>query len=119
MLKYRMSLTFTIQAADKAREILKDKGLPETSGFRFSIKGGGCYGFEYSIDVENARKFDMPSKDDKIFISNDIRIIVDKKSLIFMEGTEIGWEESNFGYRFTYSNPNAKGICGCGTSFTT
>ena len=114
-----MSLMFTPQAADKAKAILKDKGFPETSGFRFSIKGGGCYGFEYSIEIENEKKFDMPSKDDEIIISNGVRIIVDKKSLIFMEGTEIDWEESNFGHRFIYSNPNAKGICGCGISFTT
>ena len=114
-----MSLTFNSKAADKAKAILKDKGLSETSGFRFSVKGGGCYGFEYNISIEKPRKFDMPSKDDKVTISNGVRIIVDKRSLTYMEGTEIGWEETNFGYRFTYSNPNSKGICGCGISFTT
>ena len=67
--------------------------------------------------VENPRRFDMPRRSEKVFVSNGTRILIDKKSLLFMDGTEIDWEEQTFGHAFVYTNPNAKGICGCGTSF--
>ncbi len=113
-----MSITLTQQAAERVKSILTERGLPETAGLRVGIKGGGCSGFEYTVDlVKQPRKFDMPSRFDKVFVSNGARILVDKKSLLFLDGTEIGWKEEEFGHSFTYTNPNASGICGCGTSF--
>lgn len=114
-----MAIQLTERAAEKVREILQERGLPETAGLRFAIKGGGCSGFEYVVDLEKSpRKFDMPSRHDKVFVSNGARILVDKKSLLFLDGTEIDWAEQQFGHAFTYTNPNARGICGCGTSFS-
>ena len=114
-----MSITLTERAAQKVQEILAEKGLPEKAGLRFAIKGGGCSGFEYVVDlVPQPRKFDMPSRHDKVFVSNGARILVDRKSLLFLDGTQIDWEEQDFGHAFVYENPNAKGICGCGTSFS-
>ena len=114
-----MSLSLTPEAAARIKEILVERGLPETAGLRVGIKGGGCSGFEYTVDlVKSPRKFDMPSRHDKVFVSNGARILVDKKSLLFLDGVEIGWEEQEFGHSFTYTNPNAKGVCGCGTSFS-
>ena len=114
-----MGISFTERAAGKVQEILQERGLPETAGLRFGIKGGGCSGFEYVVDlVANPRKFDMPGRHDKVFVSHGSRILIDKKSLLFLEGTQIDWEEQDFGHAFTYVNPNAKGICGCGTSFS-
>jgi len=70
------------RAANKVKEILTERGLPETAGLRFAIKGGGCSGFEYVVDlVESPRKFDMPSRHDKVFVDNGTRVLVDKKSL--------------------------------------
>ena len=113
-----MSVGLTERAATKVKEILEAKGLPETCGLRFAIKGGGCSGFEYHVDlVENPRRFDMPRRSEKVFVSNGTRILIDKKSLLFMDGTQIDWEEQEFGHAFVYTNPNATGICGCGTSF--
>jgi len=107
------------RAANKVKAILTERGLPETAGLRFAIKGGGCSGFEYVVDlVESPRKFDMPSRHDKVFVDNGTRVLVDKKSLLFLDGTMIDWEEQEFGHSFTYSNPNASGTCGCGTSFS-
>ncbi len=114
-----MGITLTPKAAEKIQELLEERGLPETAGLRVGIKGGGCSGFEYLVDlVKSPRKFDMPSRHDKVFISSGARILIDKKSLLFLEGTQIDWEEQKFGHSFTYENPNAKGICGCGTSFS-
>ena len=114
-----MAISMTERAATKVQEILSERGLPATAGLRVGIKGGGCSGFEYVVDlVKSPRKFDMPSRHDKVFVSNGARVLVDKKSLLFLQGTEIDWEEQEFGHSFVYTNPNAKGICGCGTSFS-
>ncbi len=114
-----MSISLTERAANKVQEILRDRELPETCGLRFAIKGGGCSGFEYEVDlVTNPRRFDMPRRSDKVFVSHGTRILIDKKSLLFLEGTEIDWEKRDFGHAFVYKNPNATGICGCGTSFS-
>ncbi|MBL4845481.1 MAG: iron-sulfur cluster assembly accessory protein [Planctomycetes bacterium] len=114
-----MAITLSDRAAVKVREILAERGLPETAGLRFAIKGGGCSGFEYVVDlVTSPRKFDMPSRHDKVFVTSGTRLLVDKKSLLFLDGTEIDWEEQEFGHSFTYTNPNASGTCGCGTSFS-
>ncbi len=112
-------ITLSERAAHKVQEILKERGLPETAGLRFAIKGGGCSGFEYVVDlVSSPRKFDMPSRHDKVFVSHGTRLLVDKKSLLFLDGTEIDWQEQEFGHSFVYQNPNASGVCGCGTSFS-
>ena len=114
-----MAVTLTERAAEKVQELLRGKGLPETAGIRFGVKGGGCSGFEYTADLESSpRKFDMPGRHDKVFVSNGARVLVDKKSLLFLDGTEIDWQEQEFGHSFTYTNPNASGVCGCGTSFS-
>ena len=114
-----MAITLTERAADRVKEILRARDLPETAGLRFAIKGGGCSGFEYQVDLEtNPRKFDMPKRHERVFVSNGARVLVDKKSLLFLDGTEIDFEQRDLGHPFVYKNPNAAGICGCGTSFS-
>lgn len=114
-----MAITVTDRAAERIKGILEERGLPDTAGLRFAIKGGGCSGFEYVVDlVTQPRKFDMPSRSDQVFVDKGIRMLVDKKSLLFLDGTQIDWEEQRFGHAFTYTNPNASGVCGCGTSFS-
>ena len=111
-------LILTENAAERIKGLLKDRGLPETAGMRFGVKGGGCSGFEYQVDVvESPRKFDMPSRHDKVFVSEGVRLLIDQKSLLFLDGMTVDWVEHNFGHSFTYTNPNATGTCGCGTSF--
>ncbi len=114
-----MGITVTSAAAERVKKVLDDRGLPPTAGLRVAIKGGGCSGFEYTVEiVEQPRKLDMPSRFEQVFVSNGTRILVDRKSLLFLDGTEIGWEKQEFGHSFTYQNPNANGLCGCGTSFS-
>jgi iron-sulfur cluster assembly protein len=114
-----MAISMTERAASRVTELLSERGLSPKAGLRFAIKGGGCSGFEYVVDlVKSPRKFDMPGRHDKVFVSHGARIVIDKKSLLFLDGTEIDFEEQEFGHAFTYSNPNAEGVCGCGTSFS-
>ena len=87
-----MAITVSDDAAERIKGILEEKGLPATAGLRIGIKGGGCSGFEYVVDlVPQPRKFDMPSRHDQVFVSNGARILIDRKSLLFLDGTEIGW----------------------------
>lgn len=112
-------INLTKNAATRIKGLLNDRGLPETAGMRFGVKGGGCAGFEYQVEVVvSPRKFDMPSRHDTVFVSEGVRLLVDKKSLLFLNGMTIDWEEHNFGHSFVYTNPNATSSCGCGTSFT-
>ena len=73
-----MAITLSTDAAERIQEILSERELPATAGLRIGIKGGGCSGFEYVVDlVPQPRKFEMPSRHDKMFVSNGARILVD------------------------------------------
>ncbi len=107
-----MAITVTDKAASKIKEILKERNLPATGGLRLALKGGGCAGFEYIVDLANeVTKFDLVTELD------GARVIVDKKSYLFLNGTEVDYQKTLMGQGFVFKNPNAKGACGCGTSF--
>lgn len=111
-------ISLTAKAATRIKELFENQGLPETACVRFAVKGGGCSGFIYSAEVAPPRKFDMPSKHDSKFISNGVRILVDKKSLLFLDGSQVDCKDTRFGHSFIYTNPNSTGSCGCGESFS-
>ena len=107
-----MAITMTEVAASKIKEILKERHVPDTGGLRLGIKGGGCSGFEYVVDLASeATKFDIVSERD------GARVICDKKSYLFLNGTEVDYQKALMGQGFVFKNPNSKGSCGCGTSF--
>ncbi|SRR5579871_1895972 len=108
-----MSITMTEKAAEKIKELVKERNLPETAGLRLGIKGGGCAGFEYVVDLSNeATKFDVVSE------SHGARVFCDKKSYLFLNGTEVDFQRTLMVQGFVFKNPAAKGGCGCGTSFS-
>ena len=80
----------------------------------FSIKSGGCSGFQYNLEPCNLE----PEKFDEIVKINDIMIKIDGGSMMHLLGTEIGWEDNLMGQKFIFSNPNAEASCGCGKSFS-
>jgi len=108
------TLQITAAAAKEFRHVLKQKGLPEDTAMRLSVKGGGCSGFEYQIDIEHneADEFDIES------MQHDIRVVVDMKSEFYMAGTVIGFNDTLMDRGFTFTNPMASGTCGCGSSFS-
>jgi iron-sulfur cluster assembly protein len=87
--------------------------INKANGIFFSVKGGGCNGFEYQLKPIN--KFD---KKDNIFIQENLHVKVCNKSLLYLLGTEIDWTQDLMGSRFTFKNPMAGASCGCGTSFS-
>ncbi len=107
------TISLSAQAAEKAREFMAAEELtPESAGLRVAVLPGGCSGFQYGLSIEEA-----PRADDAVIESHGIRIFVDPFSSQYLKGTVIGYYSSFQGSGFTFSNPNAAGGCGCGSSF--
>jgi iron-sulfur cluster assembly accessory protein len=107
-------IAVTPRAAKEFLHIVGQKGLPDDTAMRISVKGGGCSGFEYQIDIENnvADEFDIES------LQHEVRVVVDMKSEFYMNGTTIDFNDSLMERGFTFKNPMASGTCGCGSSFS-
>ena len=112
-------ITITEKAAAKIQKELDEKnshnsknGLPEMIGFRLAVKAGGCHGLEYAFYL-----IYFSDKYDTVFQQHGVKIYVDRKSLVMVDGTEIDHNAVNLLEGFVFNNPNAKSSCGCGTSF--
>lgn len=81
-------------------------------GLRLKVVGGGCSGLQYKIDLDTQRD------GDKVFENDGAKVIVDRKSFLYLNGTEVHWEDSLMESGFKLRNPNIKRACGCGASFT-
>jgi iron-sulfur cluster assembly accessory protein len=104
-------LTLTETASSKVKEFLVEQGKPE-AGLRVRVVGGGCSGFQYQLALD-----ETSSPDDKVFEQNGIKLFVDSKSILYLNGTEIDYVEGMMGSGFRFNNPNSTGTCGCGESF--
>ena len=101
-------------AKEKAIQLMTEDGFKPFEDFiRVGVKSGGCSGFEYVL------KFDKEKTDaDQIFEDNGIKIIVDKKSILYLAGTTLEYSGGLNGKGFIFNNPNANRTCGCGESFS-
>ncbi len=106
-------ITLTERAAKKVGEIFAQQNMPAGTCLRVGIKGGGCSGFSYTLDVT-----DKPAADDEVFESGGQKIVCDPKSLLYLDGTEVDYNEDMLKGGFVFNNPNAKRSCGCGASFS-
>jgi len=104
------NITITDRAAEKIHQLLE--GTNEGNGLRVKIVEGGCSGFEYRMDI------DSPAADDQVFEKNGARILLDPKSILHLNGTELDYKSELRQSGFVFNNPNVKGTCGCGTSFS-
>lgn len=108
------NMTLTERAAEEVRKfIAQEEVSPETAGLRVSVLPGGCSGFKYSLNIEE-RALD----DDMVHEVNSVRVFVDGFSAQYLAGVTVDYVSSMQGSGFTFSNPNASGGCGCGSSFT-
>lgn len=106
-----------IQITPRAIEMGKQKlaEAPEGAlGIRIGVRGGGCSGLAYVFDFATKVRQDK----DRVLEFDGLRVIVDEKSLKFLEGSTLHWNDALVGYGFRWDNPNAKGDCGCGESFS-
>jgi iron-sulfur cluster assembly protein len=109
----KLAIQITSRAAEAARKQLTKRGTPD-SMIRLGIRGAGCSGFTYVIEFE-----DKPPRDrDRVFEQDGVKFIVDKKSLVYLAGTQLEWEQKLMSQGFKFVNPNEKSSCGCGHSFT-
>jgi iron-sulfur cluster assembly accessory protein len=104
-------VTVTSLAVEKIKGIKAAQGASEEAGLRVRVVGGGCSGFQYQ------RAFDAPNPGDQVFEQDGVRVVVDPKSFLYLAGTEIDYVDGLTGAGFRLKNPNAKGTCGCGSSF--
>ena len=106
-----MAITMSEKAAAKIRGLLVDRNQPE-AGLRLKVVGGGCSGLQYKMDL------DVERPGDKVFGTPDAKILVDRKSFLYLNGTELDYNEGLMQSGFSLHNPNVKRSCGCGASFT-
>ena len=103
-------ITLSDSAAKRVKEMLEGS---DHVGLRPGVQGGGCSGFSYTLKFS-----DGPEPTDKIIEAKGVEIHVDKKSYLYLMGTEIDYVEENLQAGFKFVNPNAKRTCGCGESFS-
>jgi len=105
-------IQLTEKAIGRIRQVFVKQGV-EGGGLRLGVQGGGCSGMSYLIRFEPKQR---PS--DRVFDFEGVKVFVDSKSLIYLEGMTLDYKESLMQSGFVFENPNAKKSCGCGTSFS-
>lgn len=105
-------ITLTDKALDQIRTIIKDENPDGTKGLRLSVIGGGCSGLSYKIE------FSERKEKDNILTYDEVKVLVDPKSLIYLKGIVLDFKDGLNGKGFVFENPNAKNTCGCGESFS-
>jgi iron-sulfur cluster assembly accessory protein len=106
-------VVLTAKAAEMVKITREQEGIDATHGLRIAVRGGGCSGFEYALDYENEAR-----ENDWIYEQNGLTIYVDAVSARYLEGTTVDYVMGMAGAGFKFLNPQAKGSCGCGSSFT-
>ena len=106
-------INVTAKAVQKIKEALAKQGISGGGGLRLGVQGGGCSGLSYLFRVEAGQR---PT--DNVYEFDGVRVFVDPKSLVYLDGTTLDYKESLIHSGFVFDNPNAKKTCGCGTSFT-
>ena len=106
-------ITLTSPAAQEVKRLIEKEQKPNL-GLRIGVKGGGCSGMTYVLAIDET----TPKQYDTVFEQDGIKIVVDAKSHLYLDGTTIDYKASLMGGGFEFNNPLAKKTCGCGTSFT-
>ncbi len=106
-----MAITMTEAAANRVKTFLDNRG--KGIGLRLGVKTTGCSGMAYVLEF-----VDQLNEEDQIFEMNETKIIVDPKSLAYLDGTELDFVKEGLNEGFQFNNPNVKDECGCGESFT-
>ncbi len=109
-----MALILTERAAQEVKTILEQQKLdPANTFLRMGVKGGGCSGFTYALDLTES-KSDL----DEEFEVHGVKVVCDSKSYLYLNGTTLDFKDEIMGRGFVFNNPNATTSCGCGSSFT-
>lgn len=105
-----MAITLTDAAADRVKTFMDNRG--KGIGLRLGVRTTGCSGMAYVLEFA-----DEVDETDVIFEDNDVKVIIDPKSLVYLDGTELDFGKEGLNEGFKFKNPNVKDECGCGESF--
>ncbi len=109
-----MAITLTEKAVSEVKTIMKQQDLTEDAAFlRVGVKGGGCSGFNYTLDLTDAK-----DEQDEEWDCGGVTVVCDRNSYLYLNGTEVDFRDEMMGRGFTFNNPNATSSCGCGSSFS-
>ncbi len=111
----KRSLEVTAKAVDNLNRFMEQEGK-RGQVLRVGVKGGGCSGLSYVLQFEGEERINPLM--DEVIEKDGVRVVVDKKSLLFLAGTTLDFEDGLMGQGFTFKNPNARQSCGCGESFS-
>jgi iron-sulfur cluster assembly protein len=103
-------IEMTDQAAARIRHLVTEKGRAD-GGLRVKVVGGGCSGLTYKMDLDDVRQ------GDKVFEHAGAKLVVDRKSFLYLNGTILDYQDGLMASGFNLQNPNVKRSCGCGSSF--
>ncbi len=106
-----MSISLTESAADRVKNFLQKRG--KGVGVRLGVKTTGCSGMAYTIEFA-----DEIEDSDEVFEEKGVKVIINPKSLVYLDGTELDFSKEGLNEGFKFNNPNEKDRCGCGESFT-
>jgi iron-sulfur cluster assembly protein len=115
-----MAITLTETAAREVSKIIDEQQDPSRNGgqeprklyLRVGVKGGGCSGFSYSLDLTETKR-----EDDETWDMHGVEVVCDPKSHLYLNGTTVDFRDEIMGRGFVFNNPNATNTCGCGSSF--
>ena len=106
-------ITVSDNAKNQVLQLMKDGNIAQDSFIRVGVDSGGCSGLSYRLDFDTQAR-----PEDQVFEDKGIKIAVDKKSFLYLVGTELDYSGGLNGKGFTFNNPNASRTCGCGESFS-
>ncbi len=106
-----MAVTLTASAAERVRKFIEQRG--KGAGLRLGVRTSGCSGKAYVLEYA-----DRIEPEDLVYESHGVKVIIDPKSLIYLDGTELDYSREGLNEGFKFNNPNVKNSCGCGESFT-
>jgi iron-sulfur cluster assembly protein len=106
-------ISVTEKAKEKLGVLRRESNYDESYFVRVGVEGGGCSGLSYKLDFDKEQR-----PEDKIFEDKGVRIAVDRKSFLYLVGTELDFTDGLNGKGFVFNNPNASRTCGCGESFS-
>jgi iron-sulfur cluster assembly protein len=109
-----MPITVTEKAANEVKRIIDEQQIKDKVYLRLRVVGGGCSGFQHKLDLDQT----VNEKLDEVYEFHGIPVVVDKRSMMYLENAEVNFHDELNRRGFSISNPNAKSTCGCGSSFS-
>ena len=106
-------ITVTYNAFNKIRDLIVEEKDNDNLALRMSVKGGGCSGFQYEFTFDNKQE-----EDDFVIEKDSIKVFVDSMSAQYLMGATLDYKEEKFNSQFVITNPEVRGTCGCGSSFS-